>query len=237
MTAYADFKTTVLGLANRSAATAGAIDLVLMAMNDAVREAQRNYSFTLNKRIAFAQVSLAPVSMLTDFDADATGAGTLVVVKEIEACYEYATVTISGTPRYYRTAKVPFWKHSAFQREVNLSASTFGSNTVIVGSLQNNTQFVYKQGNNVFHSTSSVPSFLMFDVVEWLADHDGGAGTNVFLTYFVDWLRYATLVALNQYLKDSERFQYDETIMNQKWESVKQYDAQQDASSGMITLD
>lgn len=236
---YANFKTMVLSYLNRTSGvfTSGALDYVLIAMNDARAAAQREYAFNLNRTIAFANVSLVGQSILTDFDTT-PGGSTLIVVKQIDAVYEYATATVGVTTAYYRTAKVPFWRHSVFDTQVPLSSSTFGSNTSVNVNdvLRGMPQFCYMQGNKLFHSTLTTATPILCDVIQWLPDHDGGSSEDVFLTYFVDWLKYATLINLNQFLKDSERFPIDASFVQQLWESVKQFDAQQAASTGSIDL-
>lgn len=241
MSAYSIFKETVLALATRSSTTfttAGtSIDMVLVAMNNARRQAQREYAFNLNRTRAFAQLSIAPTSILTDFDADPTGAGATVVVKQIDNVYEYSSATVSGTTRYYPLNWVPFVRYSMLRTELGLAPSTFGSNTTVVGQLQSATQMTYQQGVNVMHTTLTTPAWYMFDVIEWLPDHDGGAGTDIFFTYFQDWLQYATLLHMNQFLKDGERFQFDQTFFQKLWDGVKQFDSQAGASTDSITLD
>lgn len=237
---YANFKTTVLSYTNRASATftSGALDYVLIAMNDARRSAQRQYTFNLARRTAFAQVSLAPTSLLTDFDADPTGAGATVVVKQLDGAYEYASASVSGTTRYYRTNQMILTRHSAFAMEADISPVYFGStSTQQPGQLAAAKQFIYLQGSNVYHSTLTTPTWYLFDVIEWIADHDGGSGEDIFLTYFVDWLKYATIMNMNQYLKDGERFPIDAQFVASLWESVKQFDAQQGAATGSIMLD
>lgn len=235
---YANFKTTVLGYVARASGTftSGSLDYVLAAMNDARRAAQRQYTFNLNRSTAFAQMSLAPTSMLTDFDVLPTG-GTLKVVKQIDAVWEYSSESVSGTTRYYRLNKIPFFRHSVFEQELDWSPSVFGGTTQTNGQLRSAKQFVYMQGVNVFHSTLTTPTWFMFDVIEWLADHDGGSGEDIFLTYFVDWLKYATILNMNQYLQASERFPIDAAFMERLWTSVKQFDSQQGASMGTIAFE
>jgi hypothetical protein len=236
---YADFKTTVLSYVNRSSSifTSGSLDYVLAAMNDARRAAQRDYTFNLNRTPAFVQLSLNGQSLLTDFDTTPVST-TLIVMKQVDAVYEYDSASVSGTTKYYRTAKIPYFRQSVFELELKTSAAYLsGSTTQVVGTEAITKQFAYMQGVKMYHSTLTTPTWVMVDGVEWLADHAGGAVEDIFLTYFADWLKYATLMNLNQFLKDGERFSIDATFFNNLWESVKQFDAQQGASTGAISLD
>ena len=236
---YANFKTTVLSYVNRSSAvfTAGTLDYVLTAMNDARRDAQRRYTFNLLRTQAFGQLSLAPCNLLTDFDTTPVS-GTLIVVKQIDGVYTYDSATVGATLRYYRQNKVPFHRQSQFDMELDVDPTAFGgSQNVITGQLSTARQFVYQQGNNLFHSTLSTPAWYLCDVVQWLPDHDGGAGEDVFLTYCSDWLKWATLVNMNVYLKDDQQVSISASLLERSWNSVMQFDSQQGASTGAINLD
>lgn len=241
MSAYSVFKETVLSQANRASSVftspTTSIDMVLVAMNNARRQAQRNYTFEIFRQPAYAAVSMAGVSLLTDFDANPTGAGALVVVKQIDGVYEYGTATVGATTVYYRTNRVPFWRHSQFNRELGISPSTFGGTQTILGSLQTADAFVYQQGTNVYHSNLSTPTYYLFDVVAWLPDHDGGAGTDFFLTYGADWLQMQTIKNMNAYLKDTEQVQVSSALLDEAWNSMKQFDAQLAASTWATNLD
>lgn len=236
---YANFKTTVLSYVNRNSAvfTSGSLDYVLAAMNDARRAAQRDYTFNLNRTVGFVEVSLVGKSLLTDFDA--TPNGTAMVVKQVDAVYEYSTATVGGNTAYYRTARLPYYRQSQFERELPLAGGTFGVETSIAPQdiLTNQMGFVYVQGTKIYHSRLTTPQWLMCDVVEILPDHDGGSSEDIFLTYFSDWLKYATILNMNQFLKEEYRFQIDMVFYNQLWESVKQFDAHQSAASGALIAD
>jgi hypothetical protein len=237
---YTDFKTTVLSFANRDSTlfASGSLDYVLTCMNMARKAAQREYTFTLNRDIAFADLSLAPISMLTGFTATPTT--TARVVKQIDAVYEYASAgTVSGATRYYRTNKFPLFRQSVFEQELDYSPTVFGGNTRVVTSatLASSKQFAYIQGVNVYHNTLTTPTSYMFDVVTWLADHDGGASEDIFLTYFSDWLIYATLLNMNAFLKSDQQISVSASFVARLWESVKQFDAQQGAATTALDLD
>lgn len=236
---YANFKTAVLSYINRSSTvfTVSGTDYVLTAMNDARRDAQRRYTFNMLRKQAFAQFSLAPCDMLADFDTTPVST-TAQLVKQVEAVFEYGEASVSGTTRYYRTNRVPFHRQSVFETELPVSSTAFGTAlSTSASTLGPLGSFIYQQGTSLYHSLLTTPTWFMCDIVAWLDDHDGGASQDIFLTYHTDWLKWATLVNLNAYLKDTEQIQVSARLLSNSWDSVMQYDSQQGASSGALNLD
>jgi hypothetical protein len=236
---YSQFKQNVLGFVNRNSEVFNKpnTDLVLSSMNDVRRAAQREYTFNLNRISAFVEVSMIGQSLLEDFYA-APVATDSIVAKQVEALYEYRTTAVGATAVYGRTAKIRF--HSLTQMQRELAGGYHGdSRTVYVrnNETQELNSFCYLQGTKLFHSSSTTPTWIMADVVEFLPDHDGGSEQDIFLTYFADWLKWSTILDLNQYLNKNDRFQLDLKMIDGLWESVRQFDAQQAASTGSISLD
>jgi hypothetical protein len=60
--------------------------------------------------------------------------------------------------------------------------------------------------------------------IKWLDDLAGTEDPDIFLTYFTGWFKYATLAALNVYLKDNERFPVDEKVLTREWGIVTSMD-------------
>lgn len=240
---YANFRDAVLSYSNRFAATfttEGSQDVVLAAMNDARKAAQRLYTFNLNRQPTFCSFSLVGKSLLTDFTTVPNG--TVIAVKQIDGVYEYYSTLVGSTTAYYRTAKMKMMRHSAFEKELAYSDQTLVNNmrqtyvTPPGQMLRTPMNFVYLQGVKMYHSQLTTPQSYMCDSVVFLPDHDGGTSQDIFLSYFSDWLKYATIMYLNQFIKDTERIQIDKLFVDGLWESVKQYDSQQ-AAQGAIDLD
>lgn len=85
-------------------------------------------------------------------------------------------------------------------------------------------RFAYAIGPTLFITTvSSVVNYKLVGI-QWLDDLTGAETPDIFLTYYTDWFKYATLAALNIYLKDSERFPIDASTMENLWQSVKAHD-------------
>ena len=226
----AEFTDVVASYMNRTSAsfaTANSQDVILAAMNDARRMAQRDYTFEMNKRMAYVELSLLGKSLLTDFDA-APNDTTTVVVKRVDGFWEYASASVGGTTVYYRTKKLDFRSAATFRNELPVRPDL---------TLDETADFAYQLGVKVYHSNLTTATGFLADVVEFLPDLAAGGTPDIFLTYHVDWLKFATIANLNTWLKDSERAPLDMNMVARLWETVKQFDAQMGASTGSIDLD
>lgn len=230
---YANFKDVVSGYLNRTAAavvSAGAQDLILDAMNNARRDAQRRYAFEGNATQAFFSLSMIPKSMLTDFKTT-PALSTTTVVKRIDAIYEYASTAVGATTVYYPVRKIELRRRMAVGTFVPMDPSATALTSPVIS------EFAYIQGVNVTHTNLTTATTVLADVIEFLPEHVGGAVEDIFLTYYTDWLKFATLANLNIWLKDKERTPIDQVIISNLWESVKSHDAQQAASTDDLSLD
>lgn len=231
---YANFKDMVCSYSNRLAAlyaTVGSQDVVLIAMNDARRQAQRLYKFNLAKRTAFVKLSLLPQSTLTDFDVDPSGSGAAVIVNRLDELWEYGTTTVASTTVYYPTKQLDTRRRAELTyASPNRTWPATSSAAAITDS------FAYTVGTSVYHSNLTTQTWFMAYIVEFLAEHDGGSSEDMFLTYFADWLKWATLANLNYWLKENERVNIDAALVSQLWNSVTQFDSQHEAQ-GPINLD
>lgn len=230
---YSVFKDIVASYLNRAAAsvvTASATDLILTAMNDARRAAQREYTFEQASRQAFVQLSMIQKSMQTDFKDAPSGSNT-VVVKRVDNLWEYSTTTISATTVYYPVKGIPFRRKLALKANVPFDPR---ENSLASPTL---TDFVYIQGQSIAHTNLTTPTWVMADVIEFLTDHAGGSVEDIFLLYHTDWLKWATLANLNVWLKDTERTQVDQLLLQRTWDTVKQLDSQQANSTDNLDLE
>ena len=230
---YANFKDMVAGYLNRSAAsvvTAASVDLILIAMNDARRMAQRSYDFEMLSMQAFVQLSMLPKSLLTDFKTAPSGS-TTVVVKRVDGLWEYSTQTIAATTVYYPTKSIEFRRKMALRAHVpsDPNATALTAPTI--------REFAYVQGTNIAHTSLTTQTWVMADVIEFMGDHAGGSVEDIWLVYFTDWLKWATLANLNVWLKDSERTVIDANLVASSWAGVKAFDARQAHSTDDLSLD
>lgn len=218
---------------NRAAAsvvTVGAQDLVLAAMNDARRVAQREYAFEGNSAQVFVSLSMAPASLLTDFYST-PALSTAVPVKRLDALYQYGTSAVGATTVYYPTQSI------SLRRRLDVApfVPTSPRDTALASPMLSS--FAYLQGVNVRHTNLTTATTVMADVIAFLADHAGDSVQDIFLTYYTDWLKFSTLANLNVWLKDSERTPIDLNLVAGLWQSVKTHDAQQAVSTDDLSLD
>lgn len=222
-----NFKQQVANALNRSLAsfTSNSQDMILAAMNDARRAAQRAHAFELLRtEDAYLGTHLGGANWQTGCKTTPGGA-TAVAMRRLDEVWNYGTQVIGATTYYPRTSRIPFDYTGRFKRELPPT-----DRILIVEQTQQtftvSDQFAYAVGSNLFVTTVSTSTNYKLVGVKWLDDLTGAEDPDVFLTYFTDWFRYATIAALNVYLKDGERFPIDQTIMERMWQSVKSMDGE-----------
>ena len=221
----ANFKTFVEAWLNRTTGsfTVGSFDCLLAAMNDARRAAQRDHDFELLRtQDSFLTTSAGGADWSTGCKATPGGA-TAQLMKRVDSVWQYSTTTIGATTVYLPTARVPFDTSGDLKR--NLPVVDTAYLTVNQPNPFIQTQFAYSVGTKLCVNgvNSSTATYKLFGIA-WLDDLAGSESPDIFLTYFTDWFRMATVAALNTYLKDAERFAIDLTILDRAWQSVKQHD-------------
>jgi hypothetical protein len=220
----ANFKTMVAAYVNRADLTSvGGIDILLQSINDARMSAQRMHDFELNKtEDAYLLTHLGGANWVTGCQTNpAAAVGTFGVMKRVDEVWTYSTQVIGATTYYPRANRVDFSYSGRFKRELPTVASS-GSETV--QSVLTTEKFAYVQGVNLHVTTVSAATVFKLVGIKFLADLSDASQPDIFLTYFTDWLKWATIAALNVYLKDSERFPIDMAAMGAMWESVKYMD-------------
>ena len=222
----ANFKSLVAGYVNRTAASLTSVnsqDILLDSINTARRAAQRDHTFELNRfEDAYLTTSAAGAAWTTGCKTTPGGA-TAVLMRRVDEVWNYSTATIGATTYYPRTTRIDFSYSGQFKREM-----VTVSNNQSVSSPQDyyvQNKFAYATGVNLYVTTvvDATETYKLVGI-KWLDDLADGDAADIFLTYYTDWLKWATLAQLNVYLKDNERFPVDMQVMNRAWESVKQHD-------------
>lgn len=235
-TTLANFKQQVANYMNRTLASLTSVnsqDMLLTAINNARRSAQRDHAFELNRVDAFLTTSMVGANWMTGCKTTPGGA-TAVLMRRIDSVWNYTTATIDVTTIYPRTSKIDMGNAADFKRELPM----FNGPTDAINwqSLQVRRPFGYYSGATLYIN-STVSSPYLLNGIKWLDDMADGDSPELFLTYFTDWLLWATIIQLNMYLKDSERFPVDNATVARLWESVKMFDGQFANSGDVANLD
>jgi hypothetical protein len=153
----------------------------------------------------------------------APGGATAVLMKKIDQVWNYTTQAIGATDYYPRTTRIDFSYAARMRRELatqnNESDIVTNANTVLPSA-----RFAYATGPNLFITSANTATIVKLVGIKFLDDLADGATPDIFLTYFTDWLKWATIAALNIHLKDSERFPIDSVLVEGMFQSVRTMD-------------
>jgi hypothetical protein len=230
-----DFKTRVAGFINRdvSTFTVSSFDHILAAMNDARRGAQRLHSFDLCRGDVFLATSVAGAAWTTGCKTTPGGA-TVALMKRVDSVWTYSTTTVGATTAYLRNYRIPLESVGSFKRELGVYAGTSSIST-----RQNDTisrPFAYVNGEKLHVTTITASTDFLINGIVWLDDLTSASSPDIFLTYFTDWLFWATIMQMNTFLKDTEKITVDSAMVTRLWESVKYHDGTI-ANQGDVSLD
>jgi hypothetical protein len=223
----ANFKARIYGFINRSSTlfttTEGAsIDQVVYAMTDAVTAAQREYSFELLRTDAFLSTSEIGANWMTGCKTTPGGA-TAVLMKRIDSTWNFATQSISAGTLYARSSRIDLGSPGQFKRELSVDVGANGG-IVSANTMQiTRRKFAYANGANLCVVTLDTSTPILVNGIKFV---DAITDNDIFLTYFTDWLFWATLIQLNQFLKDDQRINIDMAFVGRLWQSVKEMDGQ-----------
>jgi hypothetical protein len=86
---------------------------------------------------------------------------------------------------------------------------------------------VIHQGQYIYASPqpADAPYTLWFEAVKWLPRLTNDLDTNFLFTYGFDFLMYRSIVELNFFIKEDERFQVSAKLLEDAWGSLMQWDA------------
>ncbi len=222
----ANFKTMVAGYMNRTAASftgAPGGDILLLAMNDARRDAQLAHDFELLRtEDAYLSTHAGGANWQTGCKTT-PGGGTAILMKRIDEVWNASTLTIGATTYYPRTTRIPYGYTGQMKRELSVVDGVFVTDALSQNySIQN--KFAYAVGSQLFVTTVTTATNFKLVGIQWADDLTGSESPDMFLTYFTNWFKFATILALNVYLKDSERFPIDAAVAQRAFELVKTAD-------------
>jgi len=234
----ANFKSMIAAYMNRTVASLtsdNSQDILLQAMNDARRGAQRDYCFEICKtEDAYLATHIGGANWMTGCKTT-PGGNTAVLMRRIDEVWNYGTQAVGATTYYPRTTRVDFSYSGQFKRELLTSGDDVSLNytAASVGSRK----FAYATGSSLFLANTTTSTIVKLVGIKWLDEMTAASDEDIFLVYFTDWFKYATIAALNVYLKDSERFSIDMVAMEREWASVKMMDSTMANMGEYTTLD
>ncbi len=242
-TTISQHKARILGFINRdktvfnTESSGNNIDQVLAATNDARRSAQREHDFALLQGDAFLSTSEIGANWMTGCKTT-PGGTTTQLMKKIDNVYNFSASTIPAGTVYIRTSKIDFGNVKDYKRELPVdSGSQYLLQQTATGILLARRKFAYINGQILAISTVDTTANVMVNGTTFLDDLLPSDSPDLFLTYFSDWLFWATLIQLNQFIKDDARINIDATFVGKLWQSVKEMDGQIANSGDSVTLD
>lgn len=219
----AAFKDMVAGYLTRTTSSFnnGTTDFLLQAINDARRAAQRSHDFELNRTDdAYLTTSAAGANWLTGCKTTPGGA-TAVQMKRLDQVWNYNTTTVASSTAYLRTSRINFADLGEVKRGFPKVAGQDIVYSIVSAAAPNQ---AYVVGQKLYLTGMTTNATVKLVGISFLPELVDGDSPDIFLTYFTDWLKFATIGALNVYLKDSERFPIDQNMLASLWQSVKTYD-------------
>jgi hypothetical protein len=224
-----EFKTIVAAYANRELASfvqgVPAVDLLLRATNNAKKWAQRQLDFELARDSVVVQVDAVNGGLLTEAVLQ-SDTSTVAVINRIERAYlQYS----SGGYRPIDFMTKARWASVNKRRWECAGTGNDPLNERALPTSVNYPQAIVQQGQVLFFSpipTGAVEGTTLtiaLDVIRWLPDYSDANTTDFFLEHCADWLMYRTLRELNFFLKDGQRVQVTDQLVNESWTSVVEW--------------
>ena len=199
---------TVLGCVSRlgSSFNTGTANFVDTAINNAIIYAQRKCDFEWNKGVV--SISCDPKGSI----ANAVGEdGSPVKLKKIIKAFGLVDPNLSNNQ------SVPYLSRTSQITDDTLRAQ---NHCLCTGNR------VIHDGQMVYHTPQPEGSYdLFFYAVKWLPRLVKESDTNFLLEYAWDFIMYRSIIELNFFIKEEERFQVSSTMVADAWNSVITWDA------------
>lgn len=209
---FAKLKTLILAYVKRTEASVVKDDVntVEIAVNNAMLAIQRDHDFNwLHKQI---YVDCDPIgNVLTG--AKLSLDDTSVKVKRLLKAY-------LKEPNSDQLQPIDFQSQATHAHDVHkaqklgLSRSQSGEPARLV-----------QQGQNIWlYPRPTAATRVYFDAVVYLAELDGDSDTNFLLEYARDYLMYSSIIELNFFIKEDERYQISQTQLSRARKSLLNWD-------------
>jgi hypothetical protein len=197
-------------------------------MNDARRDAQLAHTFELCRtEDAYLITHFGGANWMNECtaspDDDATDPTKTIEMRRVDEVWNFGRQQIGDTMFFPRSTRVDFSYSGQFKRELPTVDGVWVTND-IQENYMTIAQFAYCTGSQLFVNRITQPTTYKLIGIRMLRDLDGSEDADIFLTHFTNWFKFATILALNVYLKDSERFPLDSAVAARAFELVKTAD-------------
>lgn len=209
MSNFGTLKEVVLACVTRANTSfqAGTSNFADVAINNALIYAQRRANFEWCK--GTVSIMCNPKGSILSAVDDA---GQPVVIKNIIKCFGQVE------PTGHKDLAVPY-----LSRVSQIGESGQENRT---GTPARHGECVIHQGQIVYASPAvSGPYTLWFEAVKWMPRLVFDTDTNFLFTYGFDFLMYRSIVELNFFIKEDERFNVSAKLLEDAWNSLVQWDA------------
>lgn len=233
-----DFKAMVAGFMTRSTTdfVHGTTDQLLLAINNARREAQQRYTFKRFAVDSFIKTSVLGADISTAKLTPEDG-GTLIPLKSVDGVWEFQTRAIPAGTFYERTAEVDFRKEREMYANLPLAGATVtrtpnnyltsGTTGRIIG---------WFKGQKIYTNVDTA-TWYSLSGTQLLPDLAGSETSDFFIDNGQSWLLFATAQILNGFLKEDQRVVISERALEASWTKLTQFDGDIHATDGGLDLE
>ena len=238
---YGELKATVSAYCSRKPSDFDSygIDLLKFAIRNARRWAERTIDFEFSRQpVRLPSVSISTGALLT---ACVDAAAAPVLVKSVERAWTADTsynpqmpLEIMNKANWDRRMKQRYTAN--IQERIDLRNWTESSFTGPPTLIQQGQRLFLKPSDTTIYNGSTTN--LVLDVVAYLPDYTDDDDTDFLMDHAFDWYVWRCVQELNFFLKEDQRVQINNAIMEMAWLSVRQWNySLVDAKIESVTLD
>lgn len=210
MSDFYNIKQVVLGCVSRlsSSFNTGTQNFVDIAVNNAIIYAQRKADFEWNKG---------------DISIECDPTGNIMSAKDEDGC----VVKIKKIIKAYGLTQPPMGASPSIPYLSKVSQIADDTLTQKSACWAPDSPRVIHNGQKVFHvpTPTETPYNLYFYAVKWLPRLVKDSDTNFLLEYGFDFIMYRSILELNFFIKEEERFQVSQAMVQEAWNTLVGWDA------------
>jgi len=235
-----DFKKVAASYINRDSTlfATGGQDKLLMAVNMAKMWAQRTHRFERAKAMASLAITLQNGGSLTNAIVYGSTTNEAIIVRNIERAFLISSDGQGLFPIDLLT------RDEQIQMLARSNENVWPEDRVpSVNDGRLVDVYLVRYGNSVniwpwpTNLLSAGTGTIVLDIVQTLPEYEDDDDEDFFSTECMDWLLMRTLFYLNIFLKEDEKLTISHKVMDEAWQSVKDWDTSLVESTVPVTLD